>query len=166
MDIHDKIGHQLTKGDVNALRKGKDIVFFLKPDGQSEIKAIMKDEIEHVIKCYTKVSGFRYGLGEIRGADYVLSAALYEATWETIARLIRVGDILKLHWRANNNDNYITNAKLYKDELYMEVRRLSKGTNPTPSTVMTFLIATTICENNAAKMIRHTSTPKSICEVV
>ena len=70
--------------------------------------------------------------------------------WETIASLLRAGDVLSLHWqRGAWNTERMENAtpKFYGDKLALLVTRGEK--------VLTFHVDTSICEDNTARMIRR-----------
>lgn len=150
---------------LKSLKKAKSVVFHLR-NGQSFINCIMDDnnrEMDVQIDCGTEASGGHYpgeyDLGAILGASHVLMHPQYDEEWQTVLSMIKDGDELTLKWRACNNSQYLTRAGLYKDELFLVIRRYNGSVMKKK---LSFMLAASICENNTAKMIKHTSTPKSI----
>lgn len=63
--------------------------------------------------------------------------------WRTVARSLRKGDTVTLVWVAGNDNEYLADAGLHMDELYLSVRN------------RIYLLTTSACRNNAARMIRR-----------
>jgi hypothetical protein len=78
---------------------------------------------------------------------YMIHSARFSECWPTIAGLLKVGDQLALRWVADNNTGYTTDAGLHCDQLRLYVHR-SAGP-------LVFPIATSVCPDNSARMIRR-----------
>jgi hypothetical protein len=75
----------------------------------------------------------------------MVHAARLDDVWCSIAAFLRVGDILSLHWRASNNNEYLIDAGLHRDELRIGIRRGQRR--------WTFLADVETCPDNAVRMI-------------
>lgn len=148
-----------TSEDLKALMKAKSVVFFYR-QGRSYLNCIMDDDNrskDYEIDCGLELSGSR-DLGEIIHASHVVMHPQLDEEWQTILSALREGDEVTIKWRACNNNQYLNRAGLYKDEVYLVIRRTVRGRQKK----FTYHVASSICENNTAKMVKHTSTPKSI----
>lgn len=149
----------LDQSDIKALKKAKSVVFFYK-NGRSFMNVILDDSDrskDYEIDCGLELSGSR-DLGEIIHASHVVMHPQLDEEWQTILSALREGDEVTIKWRACNNNQYLNRAGLYKDEVYLVIRRTVRGRQKK----FTYHVASSICENNTAKMVKHTSTPKSI----
>lgn len=88
--------------------------------------------------------GFPYSK-TARACFAMIYTTRFNEEWQTIAGCLKVGDELRLHWRADSNQ-YLRDAGLHFDELLLHVKRGSK--------VLVFSVATSICPDNTARMIR------------
>ena len=52
-----------------------------------------------------------------------IQPARLDEVWCSIAGLLRVGDLLRLRWRAGDTIDALTGAGLYRDELRIAVQR-------------------------------------------
>jgi hypothetical protein len=77
---------------------------------------------------------------------HMIHSAQYTECWPTIPRLLKVGDRLALSWAADVNTDTVTAAGLHCDQLRLRVHR---GARP-----LVFPIATSVCPDNTARMIR------------
>lgn len=105
-----------------------------------------------------RVESAAYGYGDDGGTGWrsadkphltcfqMIHSAQYTECWPTIPRLLKVGDRLALGWVADNNTETLTTAGLHRDQLRLRVHR---GTRP-----LVFPIATSVCPDNTARMIR------------
>jgi len=103
------------------------------------------------ITAATAVAGFdhsrRWHEQDLPGATAtsVIHAARLDDDWCTLAAWLRVGDVLTLHWRADNNTQNLADAGLHRDELRIGVRRGKRR--------FTFLLDVAVGPDNAARMI-------------
>jgi hypothetical protein len=52
-----------------------------------------------------------------------ISRARLDEVWRSIAAFLRVGDVLRLHWRADNTIDWLDDPRLHRDELSVAVHR-------------------------------------------
>lgn len=78
---------------------------------------------------------------------YMIHSAQFSQSWRTVARLLRVGDRLALQWVADNNTETLIDAGLHNDQLHLYVHRAGDR--------LVFPIATSVCPDNSARMIRR-----------
>lgn len=78
---------------------------------------------------------------------YMIHSAQFTECWPTIPRLLKVGDRLALRWVADNNTETLNDASLHNDQLRLHVHR-------DPGRLV-FPIATSVCPDNSARMIRR-----------
>ena len=111
------------------------------PDGRERLREIGAD--------YALASAERPGaLAATQwAAFYMIGMAQYVPSWQTIAALLRTGDVLQLAWLADNNSDNIRDAGLHADELRLHVMRSGR--------VMTFQIAHSVTPDNSARMIHR-----------
>ena len=67
--------------------------------------------------------------------------------WKSFVSLLRLGDILEMHWIGSNNNQYLEAAKLHHDQLVMVIRR-SKSR-------LEFAMVDGICADNSARMFNQ-----------
>ena len=68
--------------------------------------------------------------------------------WRTIVRLLKIGDVLSLHWGRDFNCNQnMEKADLHGDRLSLHIQR--------GKTKMVFIIACQVCPDNTARMTRR-----------
>lgn len=53
----------------------------------------------------------------------MIGTARFDDVWRSVAALLRVGDVLGLHWRADNNTDRLAELGLHRDELSIVVQR-------------------------------------------
>jgi len=53
----------------------------------------------------------------------VIGGAPFDEVWRSVAAFLRVGDVLRLRWRADNNTDQLIARGLHRDELHVLVRR-------------------------------------------
>lgn len=76
----------------------------------------------------------------------MIHVARLDDVWRTIVALLRAGDVLTLQWRASNNNQYLRDAGLHRDELRLAIRRGQRH--------WTFLVDLGTSPDNTARMIR------------
>lgn len=158
MKMHVKLDTQsITQEQVKALKKA-DYLVFQYQDGESIIrvgkvdKRTRKNEELVIIDCGTILYNPRSEKeGEIIKAVHLESDVKYNQHIKTIISRIKKDDVLILKWRANNNSDLLSQAGLYRDELYLIISRPNGKKEE-------YLIAVTITSNNLAKMIQNEST--------
>lgn len=129
--------HALTKEELKALRTAGDVVLryhegvgtleankrFDPKDGfgPRELKATVAVEtifslfaddgngVDHDVQC--------------RSAFAMVHSSGYSEEWQTIAHALRAGDMLTLHWIANNNGGVVRDAGLATDSVSLIVTR-------------------------------------------
>ncbi len=81
------------------------------------------------IEADTSIVGFdhtrRWHERALPGASalYTIHAARLDDVWRSIAAFLRVGDVITLRWRADNNTDHLTAACLHRDELRLGIVR-------------------------------------------
>ena len=142
----------ITAIELSALRKADSVCFdLIRRDGEvvSQIRAIKrveptaKDPYARDITLDIPVDWT--GPRDAIAFEAVMSAK-YNDAWQTIVKLLRVGDEITLVWVSANNNQYVTEAGLFNDELRMRVQR--------GKTRLTFNVDHSICADNTARMIR------------
>jgi hypothetical protein len=145
--LHHTVSHQLTKEEVQALRKATDSVCFdYNPDqGLSRIRANSKVGTGEgsTRTVYIEVDSFiRYQAKAFEGQPvyrcYEMIHFPQMAEWQTIAGSLRAGDVIKLDWRESGNgylegsrcnlnskDGYVVarDEPIYWDRLFLRVQR-------------------------------------------
>jgi hypothetical protein len=53
----------------------------------------------------------------------MIGAARFDDVWRSVAAFLRIGDVIGLHWRADNNTDRLTELGLHRDELSIAVNR-------------------------------------------
>lgn len=154
---------RITSEQAKALRKADSLVFHFN-NGEHYIRAIKEDkdefgvrerEVRIDVQGRVEVYGrYKHNLGEVEQCSEVCTHAQMDKNIQTAFAGIRKDDIVYLRWIANNNNQYLDNAGLYQDYLYLQVHRGGMNSN-----VKEYFIATSITPNNSAKMCKHTSTP-------
>lgn len=153
---------KITSEQARALRKADSVVFHYK-DGQHYIRAIKEDrdefgrktrEIRIDVQGRVEKYSAKHNLGEVEECSTVLNHAQQDKPLKTAFAGIRSGDILYLRWISGNNNQYLNQAGLFADSLYLQVHRGEFKNN-----VKEYHIKTSITPNNSAKMCKHSSTP-------
>ncbi len=80
-------------------------------------------------------------------AFHMIHTARLDEVWRSIAAFLRVGDVIALHWRADNNTDYLTAAGLHRDELRIGVLRGQRRWQ--------FLVDITVSTRNARMVTRN-----------
>lgn len=145
-----------------ALRQADSLVFHYK-NGQSYIRClkenvgVWKETKEIRIDCGTVLHnyGSRHGLGDVRSASCVINNVQYYHHIQTTLKRVKKGDRLALKWLANNNNQYLERAGLYRDELYLIIEKPN-------GKLEEYFLAVSVCENNTAKMVKNETTPMSV----
>lgn len=159
--------------DVQALRRA-DAVSLHHHDGEGHIRAGLTtfpstqsriftateqrlfpdtDQLDRyrTITVATAVSGFdqrrRWHEQALPGAaaTATIHAARLDDVWCSIAGWLRVGDVVTLHWRADNNSAYLADVGLHRDEVRISVGRGRR--------TWTFLLDVAVGLDNPARMI-------------
>lgn len=159
--------HALTVADVKSLRTATAVSFHYAtsdnsgyPDKPASfIKASYEktherggfSKWEHYVPAGHRASiygeEYGYGLAELESAFEMISSAQLDPVWQTIASLLRAGDVLALHWVAGGKTNqYHKDAKLYGDELQLVVQRGKR--------ILTFTVDTSCNPGNTARMCK------------
>lgn len=163
----------LTTDDIAALRAAESVQFCRDYDGASCVKLILSGTWDtSAPRIYTArqqrlfphtstMSGDRYrkltarssiqsvlgGATEHARCDHTLRRAQDNDEWQTIARIIKPGDVVGLRWRSGNDYQLITDVGLHRDELRMVLRRDNNN-------LRVFLIDAAVCADDTASMIR------------
>ena len=168
-------GHQLTKEEVQALRKATDSVCFdfIPDSGISRIRANSKVGTGEgsTRTVFVEVDSFiRYQDKNFKDQPVVRCYEMEHfpqmAEWQTIAGSLRAGDVIQLDWRESGNgylegcrcnvtteSGYVAarDEPIYWDRLFLRVQRpLKRRTKE-----LVFHVGDSICPNNSAKMIRR-----------
>jgi hypothetical protein len=141
----------LYVSDVQALR-GADTVSFHTVDGEAYIHACLSGAVLGQPRVYTPrqqrlfpdaqrrdrrrrievaadIAGFdaqrRWHEHHLPGATAftIIDAAQLDEVWRSLAAFLRVGDVIGLHWRADNPADVLRDPALHRDELRLAVRR-------------------------------------------
>ena len=56
-------------------------------------------------------------------ASATIAGAQLHDGWRSVAAFLRVGDVIRLRWQADNNTDQLIARGLHRDDLYLEVRR-------------------------------------------
>lgn len=160
----------LTTLQIAALRKCDDVAFFHNDTGgngfRSYIRAIKRApqpteanpfpeerimEIPAATRWtdYARTAGQSYPVPEFTG--FHMTGNYDETPIRTVAELLKPGDKLTLHWKrdAGRTQALDENAPAFHvDRLLIYVERASGKR-------LTFLLASTLCEDNTARMIRR-----------
>jgi hypothetical protein len=145
----------ITANDVKAMRTC-DSVCFYHADGKGAVSAVKRgkapwyEESRHDVPCQAS-SLTVYGTDRTHDPSAVkcfalVSFAREKDTWQTVAGLLRAGDVLELSWVGANNSECLKRANLFADELYLVVVRGKRR--------MTFNISYQVCPDNTARMVR------------
>lgn len=155
----------LTTDDVKALRKADKIVFGY-VSGQSTILASKErktdgfdDPLRRIIYVDTSITdyererrneGSHVPLSERQYTCFEsFSSAQYTEVWQTLAQILRAGDMVALHWIAANNTMTLDEDRLAHDELQLVVKR-------EPNIKWTFNVEDRITPTHStARMIRR-----------
>lgn len=149
----------LTTDQAKAIRSADYIVFHYR-EGRSYLRAckekvgVWKATHEIEIDCGIELSNSERTLGKIRSASHIANFLDYRGHVNTVIQSIRKGDKLTLSWRSGNNNNVITNAGLYQDELHLIIDRNGKKSY--------YMIAVQVSPNNTARMVKQEQSPVSI----
>lgn len=155
----------LTKNDVKAIRQA-DMVSFHRVGGENTLQLSKRvrdagpfDDRErtHDIAVQATLRGYR---GDDERPDMsgarcfaMIQTAQYCDRWQTVAKLVRTGDVLELEWTANDSNGYLraalsNGAALSHDKMYLHICRDGRR-------ALSFYLADSICPDNSARMIRY-----------
>ena len=121
----------LTAMDLRALREADVIVMSHTPDGQGNIRCLKtlakptpwEKEAVYSIDVLSWLHTCSYSPNPYTNACTSFGANEYNERWQTIARLLKVGDTVSLLWSADNNNGYLDDAQLHNHELDIEIHR-------------------------------------------
>jgi len=166
---------RLHTTDIQALRRADSVCFHTLPDGSAHIDALLTTWAHPTPRIFTTaeqrlfpdtghadrrrripVTAAVVGFGQDgrwyeRGLPAAIAFAMIHAAglddvWCSIVGFLRTGDVLSLRWRAGNNNQYLREADLHRDELRLAIRRGQRG--------WTFLVDIATGPDNTARMIR------------
>lgn len=149
--------HTLTADDLKALRMADaSVCFFTDGTEESYIRCSKKvkgdpyrQEMDYQIQADGFINYYGSGSGTMKGrkAFGMVSCPKYDAVWQTVCAMLRVGDELTLKWTQSNNNQYVDDANLHVDDLRLCVKRGDK--------MYEFFIEYSICPDNSARMIKR-----------
>lgn len=153
----------LTAADVAALRKADTISFHLYHDrigglvskiaATKERRRTEADPFAEDVTVNVYVGHSVRDYGDRKATRYTAFDMIHHPQgcdwWRTIVSLLKTGDILTLVWIRDNNTQVVKEAGLHYDSLQLRVDRGSKS--------MTFKVATSVCPDNTARMVRAES---------
>lgn len=87
---------------------------------------------------------------KLRAFEMIYAGDFYPKV-QTIISNLRVNDVISLKWIMDNNNDYVKNAGLHKDDLVIEVNRDGKQKVKR----LEFLVHSSVCEDNSARMIKR-----------
>jgi hypothetical protein len=148
----------LDRDDVKALRNA-DAVCFRIYQGVPTIECIKKDRDEfgglerrRDITVEGSISHAYWSIDErveFTSAFCMFSSARFTEQWRTVCDLLRVGDSLKIEFRADHGTNgNLKDANLHADELYLRVER-GEGANRKR---LYFFLESQVSPSNSARM--------------
>jgi hypothetical protein len=151
----------IDRDDLNAIRKA-DSVVFRHYQGVATIECIKRDRDEFgdkerrrdiVVAGSISHSSWNYEDREsFSSACTSITSAGFHEGWRTINAALRIGDSLKLEFRADEGTNgYVKDANLHADELWLRVER-GEGAKRNR---LFFLLDSTICPSNSARMVQR-----------
>lgn len=141
---------KLERQDITALKTCDAVCFYYRKDVHSLITAVKRPskknawEQRHDIPVGYSFSG--------REAEYVTRCfeMIDHVEWVpealTWINFLRAGDELTLRWRVANQCDILNENKLYRDELFLDIRRGKKQ--------YTFFLRSAVRYNNSARMIQ------------
>jgi hypothetical protein len=165
----------LTTEDIAALRSADSIVFqYYK--GCGSIRAILRrwgepvytktqqrlfpnsDTMDREREICTDTNMFDYGVrdgsqGWNSGSEpnaygfHMIHSAKFNASWTTIAALLRKGDVITLQWAANNDTDAQHEHGVVTDDLHLVIQRGDKR--------MTFFITSQTGPDNSARLVQR-----------
>jgi hypothetical protein len=162
----------LTRDDIAAFRKTTNATFHLWPDGRYVIHLFLTrrvyvdgrseqgnfsdverrlfptihegtEERMREIVCKGQVTTY----DGLHGDLVAFSSLRDHLILRTVGKVLREGDVLRLHWTAGNNSQQMRDADLTADELHLWVHR---GTRD----VAKFLLDTYVGPDHSARMVR------------
>lgn len=102
-------------------------------------------ERSRTIACEAALSGYDEPIMDRSTVSCFWAGSALRDTWRTVTDLVKPGDRVTLHWVAGNNNEYLTDAELFNDEVLLCVARGKRK--------LVFAVAHTICADNTARMI-------------
>lgn len=151
---------KLTKEDIKALKEAESVAFVLEVPPEDRWNAFSKiicrsEEKDKTIHCDAEISNYGAAvLGDIVSGAFSLMLPNFDDAWRTILEHVKEGDRITVGWRACNNNQLLWDADLYKDDIYIVIKRYSRGKHKR----LNFNLSSVVCKNNTAKIIKHTST--------
>lgn len=167
------VSNVLDSTTIAALRKADDVVFRFSGAGTEEavsyIRAIRRapkatptnpfpQEVEVRIPCDSRITNYESEFPASKSAAEGLTGfALvysYEATWTSLTKLLRPGDVLSLLWERGAYNTEATKAcvpPMFGDRLSVRINRADKKGHDTS---LTFTVDQYFGPDNTARMIR------------
>jgi len=147
--------YKLTKQDINALRKADDVCFYYNQKEGNYLIAIKEaTRKEKENNPFIRDCQFKINLDtEINPKPKPMKAfaSAYSETFKGIAEFLKPNDQIKLEWYKDALTNqYLIEQNLHGDALYLRVER-ERGKS---IKFFKFLIDTSICPDNTARMIK------------
>lgn len=171
--------YELTRADITALRTANTVVFVYNGAAHpvtreaqtaraSYIRAIKEPtmaerdrdpfarEIVHVIdlgegKGSHRLTDYEGGGDHEYTATAVLLTCRYDERWQSVARSLKVGESIVMHWQRNNDNGYVREAGLHVDSLDLVIGREGKPARH-------YHVAESITPDNSARMVHVTGT--------
>lgn len=149
---------KLTKQDILALKQATAIIFQHR-EGKSYIRCVKK--VTDPVYTGDQTLERRIECDAARGnPDYWTTSTLSEFTascyegyvqdqrlFQTVISLLRPDMELRLIWSQSNNNQYVNDAGLHADELYLQAIKPNGD-------ALTFLVSYSVCKDNSARMIK------------
>lgn len=168
MNEYRRDGVALTAIDLKCLRHADDICLDLydTPDSTnpriSQIRAIRKSdrynkdgfvngEATHTFPVGYSLTSYSAGYSSQpsrmgRCFDMLSCSKFNEVVYTILNHVLRVGDVISIHWSADNNSQIIKDAGLHHDEISLIVKRGNK--------TMTFLLKSNVSLDNSARSVQ------------
>jgi hypothetical protein len=157
MTTTDTTASPLTAQDIKVLRSADALCYRLDTKGDvSQIEAIKEAsrdnpwEQRKVLPIAFEIENYEKGV-RVVGAWVRLPRYKWDATpLGTLLDLLRPGDELSARLITGNNNGYMTEAGLHRDEFVLQLTRGKKK--------MLFLLEVSVCPQNSARMARIENT--------
>ena len=141
----------LTAQSVRELRKAQNVSFHLKslggtfPECFLNAQIIRDPDMTLRVDCAAQMTSYN---GQRSNGFAMIQCADLSKEWSTFAKLLKANDEIRLTWTAGNNNQYVKDAGLHRDELRGEIWRKGKP-------LYSLLLDTSVCPENTARMIQH-----------
>jgi hypothetical protein len=74
-------------------------------------------------------------------ASATVGSAQFHDVWRCVAAFLRIGDVVRLRWHADNNTDQLITCGLHRDDLRIEIQRGPR--------LWTFLLDVPVCGHDA-----------------